>query len=54
LLDFGLYTRKKAPGLGLVTQRMDPLNLRRHQSFLTSEGRALVHRVLRVMKGARS
>src|SRR5437764_79820 len=36
LLDIGSQTRKRKPGLGLVMQRQDPLDLRKHQTFLSS------------------
>ena len=49
LLDIGLQTRKREPGLNLVMQRQDPLDLRRHQAFLTDKGRALLTRVLDCM-----
>jgi DNA-binding MarR family transcriptional regulator len=46
LLDIGQMTRFREPGLGLVMQRQDPLDLRKHQSFLTPKGKALLHRVI--------
>lgn len=48
LLDIGLQTRKREPGLGLVTQRPDPLDMRKHQAHLTPKGKALLHKLLRV------
>lgn len=45
LLDIGSHTRKREPGLGLVIQRPDPLDNRRHQAFLTSKGRSLLHKI---------
>ena len=41
LLDLGERNRYKEPGFGLVMSRMDPLNMRRHQTFLTPKGHAL-------------
>lgn len=49
LLDIGLQTRKREPGLGLVIQRPDPLDMRKHQTFLTPAGKALLHKVMRCM-----
>jgi DNA-binding MarR family transcriptional regulator len=54
LLDLGTMTRKRKPGLGLLIQRMDPMDMRRHQTFLTPEGRALMHKVIRIMKHGRA
>lgn len=42
LLDLGSHNRKREAGLGLVMQRMDPMSMRRHQTFLTPEGRTLL------------
>jgi DNA-binding MarR family transcriptional regulator len=50
LLDIGMQNRKREPGYGLVTQRADPLDMRRHQAFLTHEGRALLRKVLLALK----
>ncbi len=41
LLDLGGRNRHKEPGFGLVTQRMNPEDMRRHQTFLTPDGLAL-------------
>ena len=49
LLDIGQQTRNRELGLGLVMQRPDPLDLRKHQTFLTNDGKALCHRVARCM-----
>jgi hypothetical protein len=49
LLDIGLQTRKREPGLGLVIQRPDPLDMRKHQTFLTQDGKALLHKIKRCM-----
>ena len=48
LLDMGSHTRKREPGAGLVVQRMDPLDMRKHQTFLSGEGKALLHKVQRI------
>jgi DNA-binding MarR family transcriptional regulator len=50
LLDLGDQTRRREPGMGLLIQRMSPLDRRIHETFLTPSGRALVHRVLRIFK----
>jgi len=50
LLDIGLMNRKRQPGYGLVTQRSHPLDLRKHQTFLTSEGRSLLHKIIRSVR----
>jgi DNA-binding MarR family transcriptional regulator len=49
LLDMGSHTRTRNEGLGLVVSRMDPLDMRKHQTYLTSEGRALLHKIIRAM-----
>jgi hypothetical protein len=49
LVDVGSHNRRREPGYGLVIQRPDPLDVRQHETFLTSEGRELMHEVLRVM-----
>jgi hypothetical protein len=54
LLDIGSQNRKREPGYGLVMQRLDPLNLRRHQTFLTKEGRALLHELPSVVVHTRT
>jgi DNA-binding MarR family transcriptional regulator len=50
LLDIGTHNRRREPGYGLVTQRQDPLDLRKHQTFLMIEGRALLHQILRILR----
>lgn len=50
LLDLGERNRRKEPGLGLVIQRPDPNDLRRHQTFLTPKGRAIYHKIVRIMR----
>jgi DNA-binding MarR family transcriptional regulator len=52
LLDLGPHTRKREPGYGLVMMRMDPNDMRRHQTFLTPKGHALLHKVIRNMRAA--
>ena len=50
LFDIGSHTRTRDPGLGLVMQRSDPNDLRRHQTFLTDKGRALIRRINSLLK----
>lgn len=50
LLDLGPMNRSREPGLGLLQQRMDPNDLRKHQTFLTPTGRALMHRILGLVR----
>ena len=53
LLDIGERNRRGGPGYGLVVTRMDPNDRRRHQTFLTHQGRALLHKVLRAARAIR-
>lgn len=46
LLDIGPHNRRRGEGYGLVIQRPNPADFRQHQTFLTSQGKALLHRVL--------
>ena len=50
LFDIGSHSRTREPGLGLVTQRSDPNDLRKHQTFLTQKGKELAFAVMRVLK----
>lgn len=50
LLDIGMQNRRREEGYGLVVQRQDPLDLRKHQSHLTAEGRALLHKIIRTLR----
>jgi DNA-binding MarR family transcriptional regulator len=50
LLDMGERNRYKEPGFGLIMQRMDPMDMRRHQTYLTPQGRALWRRVLQTFE----
>lgn len=47
LLDIGERNRNMEPGYGLVTYRADPLELRKHQYFLTPKGKQLIHTIMR-------
>lgn len=50
LLDIGDRNRYMTEGFGLVTQRPDPLELRKHQVILTDLGRALAHQIFRAIR----
>lgn len=50
LLDIGERDRYMKEGLGLVTYRPNPLELRKHEVFLTDKGRAMVHRIVRHLR----
>lgn len=50
LLDIGERNRTMEPGHGLVTYRPDPLELRKHQYFLTPKGKTLLGQLLRELK----
>ena len=47
LLDIGERNRYMEEGFGLVTHRRKPMELRKHEYFLTDKGRALLHKVIR-------
>jgi DNA-binding MarR family transcriptional regulator len=47
LLDIGQMTRTREPGLGLVQHKTDPMDMRKHQVYLTPKGKALLHRIIR-------
>ena len=47
LLDIGDRNRHMAEGFGLVTHRANPMELRKHEYFLTEKGRQILHRCLR-------
>jgi DNA-binding MarR family transcriptional regulator len=49
LLDIGEMSRTREPGYNLVVKRVDPMDLRRHTVWLTVRGRALFHKVVRIM-----
>jgi DNA-binding MarR family transcriptional regulator len=52
LLDIGDRDRYMKPGLGWITQRLDPINRRKHQALLTGTGKALAHRICRALAEA--
>jgi DNA-binding MarR family transcriptional regulator len=49
ILDIGDWTRAHEPGLGWVTSRPHPMELRRHEVYLTPKGRVLAHRLREVL-----
>jgi DNA-binding MarR family transcriptional regulator len=50
LLDLGERNRYKEPGYGLVMRRINPIDMRQHQTFLTPDGQALVQRLEMAMR----
>jgi len=50
LLDIGDRSRHMEEGLGLVTFRPRPENLREHEYTLTNKGRALWGQLVRIME----
>jgi DNA-binding MarR family transcriptional regulator len=54
LLDIGERNRHMEEGFGLVTQRPDPMELRKHQMMLTPKGRAVAHQIARHLRGRKS
>ena len=54
LLDLGERNRKKQPGFGLVVGRPNPMELRKHEYFLTPKGRALFERLYLLLTTVRS
>jgi DNA-binding MarR family transcriptional regulator len=51
LLDIGQRNRHMEAGFGLVDYRPNPIELRKHEYFLTPKGRALAHQILGNWKG---
>lgn len=47
LLDIGERDRYMKPGLGWVTARLNPMELRKKEYFVTDKGRALIHQFKR-------
>ena len=50
LLDIGERNRDMEPGFGLVSYRSNPLELRKHEYFLTDKGRAVLHKIQRAWR----
>jgi hypothetical protein len=53
LLDIGERNRHKEEGFGLVVQKADVMDLRKHRAFLSDEGRALYRAILRATRNVR-
>lgn len=51
LLDIGERNRHMEKGFGLIEYRPHPMELRKHEVFLTPRGKALVHQITRHLKG---
>jgi len=50
LLALGPRGQKGAPGYGLVQQATDTVDLRKHQTFLTAKGKALIREIVRLTR----
>lgn len=50
LLDIGERNRKMADGYGLVTYRANPMELRKHEYYLTDKGRAVLAQLVRAVR----
>jgi DNA-binding MarR family transcriptional regulator len=50
LLDLGERNRHMEPGLGLVVSKPSPLELRRHEVYLTPKGKAMLARMQRELE----
>jgi DNA-binding MarR family transcriptional regulator len=50
LLDIGDRNRHMTEGFGLVTSRPNPMELRKHEVFLTPKGRAMLNTINRVCR----
>lgn len=53
LEDIGDRNRHKMEGFGLITQRNDPLNLRKNQALLTNKGKGFASQLIRLLKGSK-
>lgn len=53
MLDLGELNRRHEPGLGLVHTRVNLMNRRQHQVFLTPKGVALATAIHRALNGRR-
>jgi DNA-binding MarR family transcriptional regulator len=50
ILDIGDYARNRSNGFGLVTSRPNPMELRKHEVWLTAKGKALAHKIDRIIR----
>jgi DNA-binding MarR family transcriptional regulator len=53
LLDVGDLNRQRQPGLGLITQERDIMDLRRHRARLTPKGATTLRQMLTALKTIR-
>lgn len=53
MLDLGEMNRRHEPGLGLVYTKVNIMNRRQHQVFLTPKGVALAHAIHRALTKGR-
>jgi DNA-binding MarR family transcriptional regulator len=52
LLDIGDRSRTMKPGMGLVTSRANPNELRKSEYFVTPEGVAVLNKVIRALRSS--
>lgn len=52
LLDIGDRNRYMEEGFGMVTQRADPMELRKHQVLLSNKGKGVANQIIRALKKA--
>jgi DNA-binding MarR family transcriptional regulator len=50
LFALGSTRQRGKPGYGLVQQTIDTQDARRHQTFLTTKGKALMHEIVRLVR----
>ena len=51
LLDIGERNRHMEEGFGLIQYRPNPMELRKHEVFLSDKGRAIAHQMVRQLGG---
>lgn len=51
LLDLGDRDRNKNPGYGLIERRVDPMELRRNNYFLTTKGKLVLDQLINALGG---
>jgi DNA-binding MarR family transcriptional regulator len=54
LFALGSTGRRSKPGYGLVQQTIDTEDARRHQTFLTAKGKALMREIVRLVRSDRT
>lgn len=50
MLDIGERNRHMEEGFGLISQRPDPMELRKHQAMLNDKGKGLANSILRALR----